>query len=153
MTQLQRLQKLFEDHYNGNPWLDVSILDTLHDITAKEAATSIKGLNSIWQILKHMMEWRKTNMKRVNGKIVTAPSDNYINEIIDQSERAWNALQSDFNAVHIEWLSFIKGLDVKIFDAVYKANQHTYYEHIQGILQHDAYHLGQIVLIKKLLRM
>jgi uncharacterized damage-inducible protein DinB len=27
----------------------------------------------------------------------------------------------------------------------------TYYEHIQGIIQHDAYHLGQIVLLSKLL--
>ena len=153
MTHRLRLKKLFEDHYNGNPWLDVTILDTIHDITAKEAATQIYGLNSIWQILKHMLEWRKTNMKRVNGKILSAPSNNYIDKITDQSESGWKKLKSEFNTSQIEWLQFIQDFDLKKFDIVYEANQHTYYEHIQGVLQHDVYHLGQIVLIKKMLRL
>lgn len=153
MTHNNRLKKLFEDHYNGHPWLDVTILDTIHDITAIEAATQINGLNSIWQILKHMLEWRKTNLKRVNGKILSAPSNNFIFEILDPSENAWKKLKSDFNTSQIEWLLFIQDFDAKKFDIVYEANQHTYYEHIQGVLQHDVYHLGQIVLIKKMLRL
>lgn len=152
MTQIQRLQKLFEDHYDGNPWLDVTILESIQDISAKEAATKIKDLNSIWQILQHMLEWRITNMKRVKGEITASPGNNFIYEISDQSESAWKKLQSDFAISQKEWLLFIKDFDVRKFDLVYEANQHTYYEHIQGILQHDAYHLGQIVLIKKILR-
>ena len=34
---------------------------------------------------------------------------------------------------------------------IYVNNGHTYYEHIHGIIQHDVYHLGQIVILKKLL--
>ena len=34
-------------------------------------------------------------------------------------------------------------------EKVYPNNGMSYYEHIQGIIQHDAYHLGQIVLLAK----
>jgi hypothetical protein len=32
---------------------------------------------------------------------------------------------------------------------LYKSNGMTYYEYIHGVIQHDAYHLGQIVLLAK----
>ncbi|MEP7171342.1 MAG: DinB family protein, partial [Bacteroidota bacterium] len=48
-------------------------------------------------------------------------------------------------------LSFLSSENDSVLEKIYIANNHTYYEHLQGILQHDAYHLGQIVLLKKLL--
>ena len=152
MTERLRLQKLFEDHYDGSPWLDVNIVDTLSDVTAIEASTNFNNLNSIWQITKHMMEWRKANMQRASGIILHAPSHNFIYELKDKSEKAWNILKQEFHHVHLEFIEFIKQYDSINFDKLYEPNQHTYYEHIQGILQHDAYHLGQIVILKKLVK-
>ncbi|WP_235811010.1 DUF1572 domain-containing protein [Aequorivita aquimaris] len=36
------------------------------------------------------------------------------------------------------------------FEKEYPTNKHSYYKHIHGIIQHDAYHLGQIVLLAKM---
>jgi hypothetical protein len=43
----------------------------------------------------------------------------------------------------------LKSFPQAAFETVYPPNQMTWYEHIQGMLQHDAYHLGQIVLLAK----
>ena len=43
-----------------------------------------------------------------------------------------------------------KTFDESDFDKIYPSNKMSYYEHIHGIIQHDAYHLGQIVLLTKL---
>jgi uncharacterized damage-inducible protein DinB len=152
MLEKQRLVKLFKDHYNGNPWLDVNISHTLADITSVEAAINYHGLNSIWQITKHLIEWRKANMKRASGIIQHAPSHNFIYAIVDTSDKAWNKLKSDFDKVHLEFIDWLHNYNTNSFDKIYEPNQHTYYEHIQGVLQHDAYHLGQIVILKRLIR-
>ena len=46
--------------------------------------------------------------------------------------------------------AFLENFNESQFDKIYPSNKMTYYEHIHGILQHDAYHLGQIVLLSKL---
>ncbi len=35
------------------------------------------------------------------------------------------------------------------FEKIYPPEGQTYYEHIHGNIQHDAYHLGQIVMLAK----
>ena len=46
-------------------------------------------------------------------------------------------------------MDFLEQLKTDQLEQEYPVNQMTYYEHIQGIIQHDAYHLGQIVLLAK----
>jgi len=36
MKETKRIAKLFEDLYNGSPWIDVTIMDTLKNISAVE---------------------------------------------------------------------------------------------------------------------
>jgi hypothetical protein len=45
--------------------------------------------------------------------------------------------------------NFLGEFDEANFEKPYPPHNLTYYQHIHGILQHDAYHLGQIVLLAK----
>jgi uncharacterized damage-inducible protein DinB len=151
MDEITRLKKLFTDHYDGNPWLDINIVDTLKELTPSQAASKIGDHNSIWQIVQHVVAWRETNLARIQGELVPAPSHNFIEEIQDKSEAAWEKLLGRLQRSQEMLLAYLEKADAASFDTIYKPNQHTYYEHLQGILQHDAYHLGQIVLLKKLI--
>ncbi len=152
MKERERLVQLFKDHYNGSPWLDVNIAEHLDDITHVEASKRVGECNTIWQITYHMMHWRKQNAKRLKGKIAPAPSHNFIIDIDDTSAEAWEKLKVDFNKTHMSFIKFLFTIEEIEFDKIYTPNGHTYYEHIQGILIHDAYHLGQILLLKKLIK-
>lgn len=152
MKEITRIVKLFEDIYNGQPWIDVTLSETLQNISSTQAAKKIAaGRNSIWQITNHLISWRLNVLQRIQGKILESPADNYFNEIEDLSETAWKQTIQRLEETQQQWVSFLKNFKEENLEQIYPGNDHTYYGHIQGIIQHDAYHLGQIVLLSKLL--
>lgn len=151
MTEKERISALYQSVYNGNPWIDINIIDTLKSFTAKEAFTKSKpNVNSVWEIVNHMIQWRFNVVQRIQGKILTSPENNYFTPIIDNSEQAWKSILQDLDESQNLWITVLKNFDEAQFEKVYPNNNHSYYEHIQGIIQHDLYHLGQIVILKKL---
>src|SRR5680860_61922 len=143
----EKIISLFEKLYDGHPWIDVTIMATLQKISGQKAATKVlSNCNSIWEITNHMISWRENVLQRVQGKIITTPSDNYIKPIADTSQKAWMKTLEELKKTQKEWITFLKKFDEVDFQKQYPSNAMTYYEHIQGIIQHDAYHLGQIVL-------
>jgi hypothetical protein len=59
---------------------------------------------------------------------------------------AWQLTWNDYTLRKEAWVSFFKKFNTGDFEKIYPPNNLTYYEHIHGILQHDAYHLGQMVI-------
>ena len=152
MKEQQRIAGLFSDLYDGNPWLDINIHDTLESILPEIAAKKLKpDANSIWEIANHLISWRENVLERVKGKVLITPNHNYFVPIADPTAQAWKSTLERFEISQQNWLSFLAGFSEKDFGKVYPNNDHTYYEHIHGIIQHDAYHLGQIVMLRKLL--
>lgn len=91
MTETDRIKRLFEQLYRGDSWIGVNILDELGKIDAEQAANSpIPGRNPIWEILNHMIAWRKNVMQRLQGEIVPGPEDNYFKKVPEPSPQAWD---------------------------------------------------------------
>lgn len=151
MNESQRIQTLFTDLYHGHPWLDVTLHDTLSRITAAQAAQRpVSDGNTIWEITNHLIAWRENVLKRVQGEVIPTPSNNYIEKITDPSDEAWEQTKETLEKTQKEWLYFLNTFTETDFGKEYPVNQLTYYQHIHGIIQHDAYHLGQIVLLAKM---
>jgi uncharacterized damage-inducible protein DinB len=151
MKETQQITKLFEDLYDGDPWIDVTILGVLKNVSPQQAAKKIApGRNSIWQIVNHIISWRENVLLRVQGNVINTPNNNYFIEIADISETAWQQSLERLQNSQQQWITFLKHFDESDFDKIYPSNKMSYYEHIHGIIQHDAYHLGQIVLLTKL---
>jgi len=150
MKETKRIIGLFEDLYEGDPWIDVNITGTLKNISAQQAATRVLDRsNTIWEIVNHLISWRLNVLKRIQGKVIKTPENNYFETVTDTSEAAWAKTLKKFDDSQKQWISCLEDLRSKYFSTVYPTNQMTYYEHIHGILQHDAYHLGQISLLVK----
>ncbi|MDN3723804.1 DinB family protein [Aequorivita sp. SDUM287046] len=151
MNETERIQTLFTDLYHGHPWLDVTLQDTLSRITATQAnQRPISDGNTIWEIVNHLIAWRQNVLKRVQGEVLQTPSNNYIKRIEDDSKEAWQQTLEALETTQKEWLYFLNTFNEADFVKEYSVNKLTYYQHIHGIIQHDAYHLGQIVLLAKM---
>ncbi len=151
MNESHRIQSLFTDLYHGHPWLDVTLQDTLSRISAEQAnQRPIKDGNTIWEIVNHLIAWRENVLRRVQGEVIQTPSNNYIEKITDVSEAAWQQTLENLETTQKEWLYFLSTFNETDFSNEYPVNKLTYYQHIHGIIQHDAYHLGQIVLLAKM---
>ena len=150
MKEADRLISLFQKLYNGSPWIDVNLVATLSKITAGQAQKkALPNANSIWEITNHLISWRKNVLQRVQGKQINTPDNNYFEPVKENSDKAWKETLNQLENTHKEWIDFLSKIETTQFENIYAGNEMTYYENIQGILQHDAYHLGQIVLLSK----
>ncbi len=150
-TELERFNKLFADHYSGEPWIEINLLQTLDGINEQEANRKLGNLNTIWQIVNHMISWRETLLKRIHNQNIAAPENNFIEPVTDISPEAWMYTKARLGFSQDSLLAYLSpGNDVNL-DEHPNGGAYTRYELIQAILQHDMYHLGQVVLIKKLL--
>lgn len=150
MKESDRIASLFANLYNGNPWIEVTITDTLNKISASQAAKRIMpNCSTIWELTNHLIQWRINVLKRMHGQVIKTPSHNYIEVVKNTSDKAWKATLKKLENSQSLWLNYLSTHKKEELVKRYVANNMTYYEHIQGILQHDAYHLGQIVLLAK----
>jgi uncharacterized damage-inducible protein DinB len=153
MNESQRIQALFTDLYHGHPWVDVTLDDTLSFITAAQAfQRPIKDGNTIWEIVNHIVSWRENVLERVQDEVLQTPANNYIEKINDPSEEAWQQTLEALETTQKKWLYFLSTFNEMDFAKEYPVNKLTYYQHVHGILQHDAYHLGQLVLLAKMVK-
>lgn len=151
MTEQKRIASLFDKLYDGSPWLGVNLMDTLGDISAEKASKRpLTGRNTIWEIVNHIIAWRKNVLRRVLGEVIQTPEHNYIEPVTDTSAEAWQNTLNNLAQSQKQWLAFLKDMPTEDFEKVYPKNKMSYYEHLHGILQHDAYHLGQIVILAKM---
>jgi len=152
MQETERIIKLFENLFEGSPWIDVNLNGSLEQIPSAVAAKKLSAnRNSIWEIVNHIIGWRLNVLKRINGKEITSPDNNYFETIKETSESAWRETLAQLKDSQRQWINFLKTFNEDDFTKVYPGNNMTYYEHIHGIIQHDAYHLGQIILLSKTL--
>ncbi len=153
MQEQKQLEKLFVDLYDGHPWIGVNIMETLNRITAEEAKQHpFPKCNSIWEILNHMIAWRLNVMQRLGGSIPVTPDYNYMVPVEDASDEAWKATLEQLKGTQDQWRRFLRDFNPGSFGKTYPPNGMSYYEHIHGIIQHDAYHLGQMVILAKEVR-
>lgn len=150
LDQKAQLIRLFHSAYGDDPWLGVSIKDTLDSITAEVAVSHpIEQCNSIWQIVRHMVEWQKTIIRRMNGETVPSPEHNYIFAVQKASPPAWKQLLNEMDEVRQQLLEAIRKFDFAKLNSPEPYGTVTFFELLYGLLQHDSYHLGQIVLLAK----
>jgi uncharacterized damage-inducible protein DinB len=152
MRESTRIISLFEKLYNGDPWIDLNIIGILNKITAAQASKKIAvNANSIWEITVHLIQWRLNVLDRLGRKTIETPENNYFEPVKDNSDKAWVGILSELAISQNRWIEYLKDVQNEDLEKLYPENNMSYYEHIQGIIQHDAYHLGQIVLLSKLL--
>lgn len=144
--------KLLGDHYKGDPWIDNTIAGELKSLTAEQAEKKFGGLNSIWQIANHMISWRNALIARVMDSPLPHPDNNFIEEISDTSEYAWKETLIKFEKSQEDIVKFLSAEEDSLLEKVSPSSGYSFFELVNAILIHDSYHLGQIVLIKKLLK-
>ena len=151
--QAQIAKHFKEVHFGGN-WTWVNLKDSLAGITWQQATTQVYSFNSIAKLVYHINFFVGVATKVLHDKPLTgSDSDKYSFDCPPiQSQDDWEKLiaktftDAENFAVLIEQLPDNK-LEATFFDEKYG----SFYRNLQGIIEHTHYHLGQIVLIKKIL--
>jgi hypothetical protein len=146
----QLARHLREVHFGEN-WTWSNLKDQLTGITWQQAITPVYNCNTIATLVYHMNYYLGVVSNRVQGKpLVGKHEDSFIHPPIDSKED-WDNLISKTWADAEAFASYIEGLPESRLWEVFSEKYGTVYRNIQGVIEHNHYHLGQIVVLKKII--
>lgn len=139
--------------YNGNNWTDVSIADTIKDITWQEAQQKTDASsNTIASLLHHLYYWNGILMQRIKGDDPSIPEVNGYDVEELKNENDWDELKNKTHASFMQLADAIKKFSEEKLEETYAEGKSSYHKNFQGIVEHAYYHLGQVVILKKIIK-
>jgi uncharacterized damage-inducible protein DinB len=158
-SESDRLIDQFSRAHDGDPWHGSPVRAILEGVTHEQAAARpIPGAHTIWELVLHLTGWRNEVTRRATGKPAAEPEGGDYPEAGDPTALRWRAALAALDASYRNLVEVTRTIgDEQMLRPTNDPRSRppgtgvTYYELLHGIVQHDAYHAGQIALLKKLL--
>lgn len=151
MKTTELIAKNLHQVYFGGNWTASNLQTHLKDVTLEMATKKVNGLNTILALSFHIHYYLKGTMDVLKGGELTIRDKFSFNHPIIKSEADWQKFQNNMWLEAKEFISLIEKLDDSILETFLAEEKYgTYYRNLSGIIEHTHYHLGQMVIIKKL---
>jgi uncharacterized damage-inducible protein DinB len=156
-TDFEALREDLRRVYDGEPWHGSSIRDVLKGVDADTAALrSIPNAHNIWELVLHMTGWTREVASRVRGADAKSPPEDWPTPRPGGGEAAWRSAQDELADAHKDLEKAVDSLKPEDLlrwigdqrDPALGAGL-TVGTVVRGLLQHDAYHEGQIALLRR----
>lgn len=152
MSLTAQIAKHLRDVCFGGNWTSVNLQQTLADVTWQQATAKVYSFNTIAALVYHVGYYVNAVTKVLQG----GPLDAHDKYSFDcppiQSPEDWEKLLEKTWADAENFARLIEQLpDSRLEEPFSEGKYGNYYRNLCGIIEHHHYHLGQIVLIKKML--
>lgn len=158
MQETARIVDQLQRAYDGDAWYGPRLSGLLADVTPGEAAARpLAGAHTIWEIVLHVSAWVETvRLRLVSGRgDQPAEGDWPAVEATATDEASWMSLRATLEE-RVETLAHdVAALDDnRLAEGIGRATGPgvTVYVTLHGLVQHLAYHAGQIAMLKRALR-
>jgi len=133
----------FNDFYNGGNWVSRNfkekILSLGEDIARKKM---INHSHSIEQLTTHIIAWRNFGLQKLTGNDDYDIEDNSLADWPNVPN--WSDVQQDFEALHYNLITAVRNFPLQKWNDTVPLRNYSFIYLINGIVQHDYYHYGQI---------
>jgi hypothetical protein len=146
----QIAKHLREIHFGGN-WTWSNFKENLADVTWKQATAQVYSLNTIAALVYHMNYYLDAVSKLLQGNAPGFKHKLSFNHPQIESPQDWEKLLNKTWADAENFARLIEQMPETMLWENISDKYGNYYRNIQGVIEHSHYHLGQIVLIKKIL--
>ena len=155
MTECSRLADQIRRAFDGEAWHGDALVEVLSNVSAAQAAARpIKNAHTIWEIVLHIAAWDRAVLRRIGGTAVDLSDSENFPAILDTGELAWETAVEQTRRVHSDLVKAVSAFpDSRLPEQVLGKEKQPYYDYFYmfaGIAQHETYHTGQIVLLKKM---
>lgn len=152
MNLPQQVATHFRAVYVGNNWTDVNLKDSLAGVDWELATTQIYSCNTIATLVFHMNYYVSRVLPVFRGQPLDAHDKNAFDLPPLKNEQDWGNLQTRAFADAEAFADEVEKLPETRFGEIFVDEKYgTWYRNIHGIIEHNHYHLGQIVLLKKII--
>jgi uncharacterized damage-inducible protein DinB len=158
-TESARLADQLIRAQSGDPWHGSPVKAILDGVDAEAAAWKpAPGVHSIWELVLHMTGWRTEVARRASGAPASEPEGGDWPAVGDPTPARWTAALAALDRAHAALMEAIAAMtDERLTEPSNDPRDRStgagvsYYELFHGIVQHDAYHAGQIAILKSLI--
>ncbi len=153
MTTAQRLAKQLRGLYFGGSWTDTHFQKLLENVNWKQATEKYKDLNTIVKLVYHTNYYIEAQLSVLKENTLEASDKFSFDHPPINSEEDWQKLLSkcfqnaEEHALLIEQMN-----DEALYKDFWGDKYGSFYDNFVGLIEHNHYHLGQISLLKKLMR-
>ncbi|KQY84154.1 hypothetical protein ASD24_10245 [Paenibacillus sp. Root52] len=143
--------------YNDKSWF-LPLAEILDDLTAEEAVIKNDNEQSIWSIVNHLIFWNEKWLERfkagefrldhnIDNDETFAVAQDQLNEI------GWTETLNRLENVFVNWKVVLEETeDSKLTKQLPEYFNAPWWGVVSNLSIHNAYHVGQIMLLKKQIR-
>ncbi len=141
-----------EVHFGAN-WTDVNLKALLADVDWQQATTSVRSCNTIAALVFHVNYFMRAALKVLRGGPLDAHDKFSFDLPPINSQTDWEMLLQKVWSDADEFARLVEALpDDRLWQDFADGKYGSLHRNLTGIIEHTHYHLGQIALLKKLLR-
>ena len=142
-----------EVHLNGTWIANTNLKTALEDVSWEMATTKIGSLNTIAAIAYHLNYYVAGLVNVLEGGTLDIKDKYSFDMPAINSQEDWETMLSKMHEDAERFATLLSELpDEQINGPFVEEKYGSYYRNLTGMIEHAYYHLGQIVLIKKLLK-
>jgi uncharacterized damage-inducible protein DinB/heme-degrading monooxygenase HmoA len=149
--ELDHFAAAFANTYEGSPWYGEPLSRILAAISFEQAsARPLPGVHTIFELLGHCLAWRNFALAALRGDQIPDPAaDESLNFPTgeDATPAGWDEMRRAFHENHKGLLAAMRQLDDRLLDLETPGRGYSFRFLLNGILQHDLYHFGQIRML------
>ena len=152
-TELERIEEQLRRSFEGGAWHGPSVMDALDSVSAEDAwRHPIPGAHSIWELVLHLSGTYSLVLRRLNGdEGDLSPEDDWP-DITAPTPANWSAALDVLRSLNQQLRAAVLGFSKDALDQLLGNHRYSAYTQFIGVTQHDLYHAGQIVLLRRALR-
>ena len=157
MRTKDQLQQEIEKVFSGASWYGSPIYHIIGNVTFETAFEKPQHhVHSIAEILLHMLSWTQEVSDRMQGSAAGVPKGGDWPDTGGPDEQKWQTWVNDLKLANVNLIGIIQGFpdsnwNNQINDTRGTEPVTSFKGLIEGFLQHQIYHAGQIAILNKII--
>lgn len=153
MPEATQLARAIEATVTGPVWHGEALGALLRSISASDAAAHpIAGAHSIWELVLHIASWARIAEQRLGPESLDDPDDAEDWPAPSRGTAAgWTRARGTMVLAHERLADAVRQLDPAALNRRVPGRRYTVRTMLHGVVEHGAYHGGQIAQLTKAL--
>ena len=152
--EVQSIIRNLQNTLSGQPWFGRALYPILEEVDiSKVYIKPNNSEHSLIELLYHMMTWVDFTLKRIqkDDDMDLAVFEKMDWRVINPKTHSWKKGLAELKAIHKKIVTLLEKKDDSFLKEKVDYRKYNFRFLLNGLIQHNIYHLGQVAYVKKLL--